>query len=181
MSSISANECGTEWWCPVVAKEHCLRWGLLLVVAAWVMLAEWVRYEKIRPLIRLFQSKLAWCEGFEFDTDKTVVLGVSIAVGVASQFASSDGVPVSPGHKWALALIFGIGVMILFANLEEFGSLGAFKFRSSDSINTRYRVFCRSAQGPFLLIKFTIIDGDATKELTTVDELVAFVAKPKSN
>lgn len=180
MSNLATGPlCGTEWWCPVVAEEHYLRWGILLVVSAWVMLAEWIKYQKIRPLIQMFQSKLGWCEGFEIDTHGVTALGIGVATGIAFQFASNNGVPASLGQKWAFALIFCIGLMCIFS-ADEFATLGSFKFRSSDSINTRYRIFCRSTQGPFLLTKVTEIDEPIDREFATVDELVAFVAKPKS-
>lgn len=177
-SSLSTPECGTEWWCPVVANEAVLRWGLLLVVVSWVLTAEWKRYQKTRPLIQLFQSKLPWCEGFEFDTEKVASAGAMAAIGFVFQFAYTERGPVSLEWKWAIALTVCGGVLCLFL-VDELEAPGSFLFAYSTIAG--YRVCPRSAQGPFLLFKVNMDDGYTDKEFATVDDLVASVAKPKSD
>lgn len=174
-SSLSTPECGTEWWCPVVANEHCLRWGLLLGTISWVVMFEWKRYQKTRPLIRLFQSKLAGFKGFRYDTDRAVSLGMQALVGIIFQFTSKDGVPASAGQKWIHALI-ACFALLLTCLIGKFGLEAPGRVRFTDSANNSYRIYSRSAKGPFILDK-----PNAENEFVTVDELVASVAKPKSN
>ncbi len=175
MSSISASECGTEWWCPVVAKEHFLRWGLLLGTIAWVVMFEWNRYQKTRPLIQMFQSKLTGFKGFRYDTDRAVSLGMQTLVGIIFQFTSKDGVPASAGQKWIHALI-ACFALLLTCLISKFGFEAPGRVRFTDSANNSYRIYSRSAKGPFILDK-----SNAENEFVTVDELVASVAKPKSD
>ncbi len=174
-SSLSNNECGTEWWCPVVANEAVLRWGLLLAALAWALRFEWKRYQRTRPLIQLFQSKLTGFKGFRYDTDRAVSLGMQALVGIVFQFYSNSDVPASPGMKWIHALI-ACFALLLTCRIGKFGLEAPGRVRFTDSANNSYRIYSRSAKGPFILDK-----SNAENEFVTVDELVASVAKPKSD
>lgn len=179
MSSISANECGTEWWCPVVSffitNEAVLRWGVLLAFSAWALRFEWIQYQRSRALVRLIRPRLAESTELDVDFKRVAPVGLAIVVAFAAQFipfSTPEGVTDPPGSRWMLATIT-CAFLSLFAHNSNPVALFI-----KDSTGRRFHVSCASVDGPFVVRK---PGRERDKGVATFDGLIEFLTKPKSN
>lgn len=168
-SSISITECGTEWWCPVVANEHYLRWGITIATLVWILWFEWNQFQRSWYLLLLAMPKLNGCKKFEVEVDcgRVACVGLAALVGVACQFCTNE-------ESWGLAIITCVGLP-LFSWI--FNPIAFFCRNPAGRV---CRVCCTSVKGPFTVQKPG--KGRLTERgFATLDEVVEFLEKPKSH
>lgn len=179
-----SNECGTEWWCPVVsffvANEAVLRWGVVLTALAWALWFEWGRRERSRPFINQLQSKLNWPMGLfhsEMEPERVFVLGLISLAWLGLQFSSNDGVLTS-AQMWFWTLV--ICVLLSWYRISSYSKgVALICVIFADGM---VRVACRSTRGPFHVRKDD--QGESTeRKLATFNDLIDYLneSKPKSN
>lgn len=165
MSSIT--ECGTEWWCPVVANEHYLRWGIMIATLVWTLWFEWIQFQRSWYLLLLAMPKLNGCEEFEVDCARVACVGLMALVGFAAQFCVKEG-------SWGLAIMMCVG-WLLFTWISN-----PVAFFCRNPAGRIYRICCASVKGPFTVQKSG--KGRLTERgFATLDEVVEFLGKPKSH